>query len=192
MSVNPQTSIVFFTESLFVFSHNTSLIGCSVISLTPQSWRVPKHNPKLYAGAYYIIRTNKGRGNINKNPDTFSSGIPCSDLNISPVSGCLSSDAASSCSCKLSYLGISCAPSENVNPPSSQGSQSLPCNTTSSGPSISALPAYLSSDAFVSPCKLAHFGLCPAYSSDINPAHCGNINPAHIGDTVYRLVACTL
>ena len=56
---------------------------------------------------------------------SFSSGIPCSDLNMSPVSGCLSLDAVSSCFCKLSYLGISCAPVENVNPPSSQGSQSL-------------------------------------------------------------------
>ena len=27
------------------------------------------HNPKPYAGAYYIIRTNKGKGNINENPD---------------------------------------------------------------------------------------------------------------------------
>ena len=27
-------------------------------------------NPKPYAGAYYIIRTNKGKGNINENPDT--------------------------------------------------------------------------------------------------------------------------
>ena len=113
-----------------------------------------------------------------------SSGIPCSDLNMSPVSGYLSSDAASSCSCKLSYLGISCAPGENINPSSSQGSQSFPCDTTSSNPSISALPACLSSNAFVSPCKLAHFGLCPAHS--------GDINPAHIGDTVYRLVVCTL
>ena len=26
-------------------------------------------NPKPYAGTYYIIRTNKGKGNINKNPD---------------------------------------------------------------------------------------------------------------------------
>ena len=26
--------------------------------------------PKPYAGAYYIIRTNKGKGNINQNPDT--------------------------------------------------------------------------------------------------------------------------
>ena len=26
-------------------------------------------NPKPYAEAYYIIRTNKGRGNINENPD---------------------------------------------------------------------------------------------------------------------------
>ena len=45
---------------------------------------------------------------------SFSTEIPCSDLNMSPVSGCLSSDAALSCSCKLSYLGISCAPGENV------------------------------------------------------------------------------
>ena len=105
---------------------------------------------------------------------SFSSGIPSSDLSMSPVSGCLSSDAVSSHSCKLSYLGISCAPGENVNPPSSQGSQSLPC----------ALLACLSSNHCVSPGKLAHFGLCPALS--------GNINPAHIGDTVYRFVACTL
>ena len=42
MSVNPQTLIVFFIETLFVFSHNTNLIGCSVISLTPQSWWVSK------------------------------------------------------------------------------------------------------------------------------------------------------
>ena len=27
-------------------------------------------NPKPYAGAYYIIRTNKGNGNIDENPDT--------------------------------------------------------------------------------------------------------------------------
>ena len=27
------------------------------------------HNPKPYAGTYYIIRTNKGKGNINENPD---------------------------------------------------------------------------------------------------------------------------
>ena len=27
------------------------------------------HNPKPYTGAYYIIRTNKGKGNINENPD---------------------------------------------------------------------------------------------------------------------------
>ena len=114
---------------------------------------------------------------------SFSSGIPSSDLNMSPVSGCLSSDAILSHFCKLSYLGISCAPSENVSLPS-QGSQSLPCDTTSSGPSISALPACLSSNAFISPCKLAHFGLYPAHS--------GNINPPHISDTVYRLVACTL
>ena len=113
---------------------------------------------------------------------SFSSGIPCSDLNMSPVSGCLSSDATSSCSCKLSYIGISYAPGENVNPSSSQGSQSLPCDTTSSGPSISALPACLSSEAFVSPCKLAHFQLCPAHSGNINPAHCGDINPAHCGE----------
>ena len=72
-----------------------------------------------------------------------------------PVSGCLSSDGVLSHSCKLSYLGVSCAPGENVNPPS-QDSQSLPCDTTS-GPSICALPACLSSDDFVSPCKLAHF-----------------------------------
>ena len=26
-------------------------------------------NPKPYAGAYYIIRMNKGKGNINENPD---------------------------------------------------------------------------------------------------------------------------
>ena len=26
-------------------------------------------NPKPYASAYYIIRMNKGKGNINKNPD---------------------------------------------------------------------------------------------------------------------------
>ena len=26
-------------------------------------------NPKPYAGAYYIIRTNKGNGNIDENPD---------------------------------------------------------------------------------------------------------------------------
>ena len=121
----------------------------------------------------------------------FSSEIPSSGLNMSPVSGCLSSDTVSSCSCKLSYLGVSCAPGENISPPS-QGSQSLPCDATSSGPSISALPACITSNAFVSPCKLAHFGLCPAHCVDTNPAHCGNINPAHIGDTVYRLVACTL
>ena len=39
--------------------------------------------------------------------------------------------------------------------------------------SISALPACLSSKSFVSPCKLAHFGLCPAHSGcvlmDANP-----------------------
>ena len=29
------------------------------------------HNPKPYASAYYIIRTNKGKGNINENPDSF-------------------------------------------------------------------------------------------------------------------------
>ena len=98
---------------------------------------------------------------------SFPSGIPSSDLNMSSVSGCLSSDAVLSHSCKLSYLGISCASGENVNPPSSQGSQSLPCDTTSSDPSISALLACLSSNAFVSPCKLAHFGLCPAHSGDI-------------------------
>ena len=28
-------------------------------------------NPKPYAGAYYIIRTNKGKGNINGNPDKY-------------------------------------------------------------------------------------------------------------------------
>ena len=27
-------------------------------------------NPKPYTGTYYIIRTNKGKGNINENPDT--------------------------------------------------------------------------------------------------------------------------
>ena len=27
------------------------------------------HNPKPYTGADYIIRTNKGKGNINENPD---------------------------------------------------------------------------------------------------------------------------
>ena len=26
-------------------------------------------NPKPYAGTYYIIRTNKGKGNINEKPD---------------------------------------------------------------------------------------------------------------------------
>ena len=31
------------------------------------------HNPKPYAGAYYIIRTNKGKGNINENPDNMLS-----------------------------------------------------------------------------------------------------------------------
>ena len=28
-------------------------------------------NPKPYAGAYYIIRMNKGKGNINDNPDSI-------------------------------------------------------------------------------------------------------------------------
>ena len=78
---------------------------------------------------------------------SFSSEIPSSGLNMSPVSGCLSSDGVLSHSCKLSYLGVFCALSENVNPPS-QGSQSLPCDTTSSGPSISAFPACLNSNAF--------------------------------------------
>ena len=32
-------------------------------------------NPKPYAGAYYIIITTKGKGNINKNPDKFPIGI---------------------------------------------------------------------------------------------------------------------
>ena len=84
---------------------------------------------------------------------SFSSEIPSSGLNMSPVSGCLSLDGVSSRSCKLpvSYLGVFCAPGENVNPPS-QGSQSLPCDTISSGHNISALPACLVSDAFVSPC----------------------------------------
>ena len=27
------------------------------------------HNPKPYTGTYYIIRMNKGKGNINENPD---------------------------------------------------------------------------------------------------------------------------
>ena len=133
----------------------------------------------------------KAQGSVS-----FSPEIPCSDLNMSPVSGCLSSDAAFSCSCKLTYLGISCAPGKNVNPSSSQGSQSLPCDTTSSGPSISALPACLSSKAFVSFCKLAHFelgpahsgGINPAHSGDINPSHCGDINPSHCGDITLPIV----
>ena len=32
------------------------------------------HNPKPYAGAYYIIRTNKGSGNIDENPDIKAQG----------------------------------------------------------------------------------------------------------------------
>ena len=88
---------------------------------------------------------------------------------MSPVYGSLSSNVISSHSCELSYLGVSCAPGKNMDPPS-QGSQSLPCDTASSAPSISALPACLSSDAFFYPCRLAHFGLCPAHSGDTDPA----------------------
>ena len=33
-------------------------------------------NPKPYTGTYYIIRTNKGKGNINENPDSTLHYIP--------------------------------------------------------------------------------------------------------------------
>ena len=66
--------LVQFLSSVYTSANDKYMETCLVQWISSEIKLRRSHhtrrNPKPYAVAYYIIRTNKGKGNINENPDT--------------------------------------------------------------------------------------------------------------------------